>query len=255
MILDRLVRSARARAARLAERPRAPAPAIPPPRFAAALRGRETLSIIAEFKRRSPSAGAIRDDDPASRATAYRDAGAAAISVLTEPASFGGSFADLTRAQAASGLPALMKDFIVHEAQIHAGRAAGASAALLIVRCLDDARLEALHREAVAVGLDTLVEVHDAAELDRALALENAMIGVNNRDLDALNTDRRRAAALLPRIPADRIAVAESGYTEPAHLEELRGLADAVLIGSALMRAADPAPFLAAATRRPGAPR
>ncbi len=253
-VLDDLLRSAEIRAAHLAEQPAPPPPSDPPPPFAAALEGREALSIIAEFKRRSPSAGRIRDDDPAARALAYRNAGASAISVLTEPASFGGAFADLTRARAASGLPALMKDFVVHEAQIHAGRAAGASAVLLIVRCLDGVRLEALHREAASIGLDTLVEVHDAAELDRALALEGAVIGVNNRDLDTLTTDRRRAAALLPRIPAGRIAVAESGYTEPAHLDELRGLADAVLIGSALMRAADPGPFLEAATRPRPAP-
>ncbi len=248
-VLDALTRSAEARAARLAERPLRPTgrPVSRPP-FREALRGRGALSVIAEFKRRSPSAGMIREDDPAGRARAYRDAGASALSVLTEPDSFGGSFEDLTAAAEASGLPVLMKDFVVHPAQIRAGWAAGASAVLLIVRCLDDRRLRELHGEARALGLDTLVEVHDAAELDRALALEGAVIGVNNRDLDTLTTDRRRAAGLLPTVPPDRVAVAESGYLEPAHLAELRGLADAVLIGSALMRAADPAPFLKAAT-------
>ena len=125
---------------------------------------------------------------------------------------------------------------------------AGASAVLLIVRCLDDARLRHLYREARSLGLDTLIEVHDAAELERALALEDAIVGINNRDLDTLRTDRRRARDLLPRVPAGRIAVAESGYLEPEHLTELRGRADAVLIGTALMRAADPSAFLRAAT-------
>ncbi len=210
--------------------------------------GRATLSVIAEFKRRSPSAGAIRNDDPATRAAAYRKAGASAISVLTDPDAFGGSLEDLQAASSASGLPVLMKDFIVDPAQIRAGWAAGASAVLLIVRCLDDARLRRLHREARSLGLDALVEVHDAAELERALALEDAIVGINNRDLDTLRTDRRRARDLLPRVPAGRIAVAESGYLEPEHLAELRGRADAVLIGTALMRAADPSAFLRAAT-------
>ena len=203
--------------------------------------------MIAEFKRKSPSAGSLRDDDPGARALAYRESGASAVSVLTDPDAFGGSLEDL-RAAAASGLPILMKDFIVDPAQVRAGWAVGASAVLLIVRCLDDARLRRIHREARSLGLDTLVEVHDAPELDRALALEDAIVGINNRDLDTLRTDRRRARDLLPRVPAGRIAVAESGYLEPEHLTELRGRADAVLIGTALMRAADPSAFLRAAT-------
>ena len=168
--------------------------------------------------------------------------------MLTDPDAFGGSLEDLQAASAASGLPILMKDFIVDPVQIRAGWAAGASAVLLIVRCLDDARLRRLHREARSLGLDALVEVHDAAELDRALALEDAIVGINNRDLDTLHTDRRRARDLLPRVVSGRIAVAESGYLEPEHLTELRGRADAVLIGTALMRAADPSAFLRAAT-------
>ena len=204
--------------------------------------------MIAEFKRKSPSAGSIRDDDPGARALAYREAGASAVSVLTDPDAFGGSLADLQAASAASGLPVLMKDFIVDPVQVRAGWASGASAVLLIVRCLDDARMHHLYREARSLGLDTLVEVHDAAELERALALEDAIVGINNRDLDTLRTDRRRARELLPRVPSRRIAVAESGYLEPEHLTELRGRADAVLIGTALMRAADPSAFLRAAT-------
>lgn len=204
--------------------------------------------MIAEFKRKSPSAGVIRDDDPGARALAYSEAGASAVSVLTDPDAFGGSLDDLSAASAASGLPILMKDFVVDPVQIRAGWAAGASAVLLIVRCLDDARLRHLCRETRSLGLDALVEVHDAAELDRALALEDAIVGINNRDLDTLRTDRGRARDLLPRVPSGRIAVAESGYLEPEHLTELRGRADAVLIGTALMRAVDPSAFLRAAT-------
>lgn len=246
-VLDRLVRAAERRAAGLAAGPPPAPPDRDPPSFREAIGGRDTLSVIAEFKRRSPSAGAIRDDDPGARARAYRDAGASAVSVLTDPDAFGGSFEDLRAAASASSLPILMKDFVVDPAQIRAGWAAGASAVLLIVRCLDETRLHRLYEEARSLGLDALVEVHDAAELDRALALEGAIVGINNRDLDTLDTDRRRAAALLPRVPPGRIAVAESGYVEPAHLAELRGRADAVLIGTALMRAPDPAAFLRAA--------
>lgn len=247
-VLAGLVRSAEARAKRLAAGPAPGGPECEPPSFRAAIHGRATLSVIAEFKRRSPSAGAIRDDDPVTRAAAYRDAGASAISVLTDPDAFGGSLADLRAASSASGLPILMKDFIVDPAQIRAGRAAGASAVLLIVRCLDDVRLRGLYDEVRSLGLDALVEVHDPAELDRALALEGAIVGINNRDLDTLQTHRSRALDLLPRVPPGRIAVAESGYLEPEHLSELRGRADAVLIGTALMRAADPSGFLRAAT-------
>ena len=250
-VLEALVAAARKRAARLPAG--APGPASsPPPSFAAAVSGRGRLSVIAEFKRRSPSAGAIREDDPAARARRYREAGAAALSVLTDPDAFGGSCADLTAAARASGLPVLMKDFVVSPAQVRAGRDAGASAVLLIARCLDDRTLAALHAEAQSAGLDTLVEIHDEAELSRALALPEALIGVNNRDLDTLETDRARADALLPRIPPDRVAVAESGYLEPEHLEPLCGRADAVLVGTALMRAADPAAFFRRALSTPG---
>lgn len=247
-VLEGLVRGAEARAERLAAGPLPGRPEREPPSFRTAIAGRDTLSVIAEFKRKSPSAGAIRDDDPGARALAYREAGASAVSVLTDPGAFGGSLDDLRVASAASGLPILMKDFIVDPVQIRAGWAAGASAVLLIVRCLDDSRLRHLYREVRALGLDALVEVHDAAELDRALALEDAIVGINNRDLDTLQTDRRRAANLLPRVPSGRIAVAESGYLEPEDLVELRGRADAVLIGTALMRANDPSAFLRAAT-------
>lgn len=252
-VLDRLVRRAKRRAADLADGPSPPPPDHPAPSFRKAIGGRAALSVIAEFKRKSPSAGPLRDDDSGERARVYRGAGAAALSVLTEPDSFGGSLDDLTGAARASGLPVLMKDFVVEPAQIRAGWSSGAAAVLLIARCLDDDRLRRLHEEAASLGLDSLVEVHEESELDRALALEGALIGINNRNLDTLQTDRRRALGLLPRVPADRIGVAESGYLDPAHLVELRGLADAVLIGAALMRAADPSSFLRAAGGLPGA--
>lgn len=243
-VLDRLLEGATARAARLAAGPRPQRPARRAPSFRKAIAGRRTLSVIAEFKRRSPSTGAIRDDDPGSRARTYREAGAAALSVLTDPDAFGGSLEDLATASRAASLPVLMKDFVMHPLQIRAGWAAGASAVLLIARCLDDEGLRRLYDEARALGLDALIEVHDARELDRALSLEGAIVGINNRDLDTLRVERGRAAALLPRVPADRVAVAESGYLEPPHLLELRGLADGVLIGTALMRTADPSLFL-----------
>ena len=166
-VLEGLVRAAGARAERLAAGPAPGAPERPAPSFRDAIAGRDPLSVIAEFKRKSPSAGAIRDDDPGARALAYREAGASAVSVLTDPDAFGGSLEDLRAAAAASGLPILMKDFIVDPVQVRAGWAAGASAVLLIVRCLDDARLRHLYREARSLGLDTLIEVHDAAELER----------------------------------------------------------------------------------------
>ncbi len=243
-VLADLVRSARKRADRLAADPVPEPPSVGPPSFRDAIRGRETLSVIAEFKRKSPSAGRIADRDPAEQALGYRKAGAAALSVLTDPDAFGGSLEDLSAATRASGLPALMKDFVVHPAQIHAGRAAGAAAVLLIVRCLDEGELTELFATTRAFGLDALVEIHEESELDRALALPEAIIGVNNRDLDTLEVDRRRAVELLARIPSGRIAVAESGYQQPAHLDPIRGRADAVLIGTALMRdAADPGAF------------
>lgn len=248
-LLAQLVRNAEARAERLAAGPPPGRPEREAPSFRNAIGGRDPLSVIAEFKRKSPSAGALSEDDPAARARAYRDAGASAISVLTDPESFGGSLDDLHAAAAASSLPVLMKDFVLDPVQIRAGWAAGASAVLLIVRCLKDSVLHRLYKEARSLGLDVLVEAHDAAELDRALSLEDAVLGINNRDLDTLQTDRRRAAALLGQVPEGRIAVAESGYLEPAHLAELRGRADAVLIGTALMRAPDPSAFLRAATR------
>lgn len=212
--------------------------------FATALRGRSTLSVIAEFKRRSPSRGVI-DMEVAieDRVRRYARDGAAALSVLTEAERFSGSLGDLTAARDAVDLPILMKDFIADATHLEAGAAAGASAALLIARHLEPLQLRELAAACHALGLTALVECTDEAEIERALGIDHAAIGINNRDLATLAVDRGRALRLLPRIPADRIAIAESGYLEPLQLEPIVGLADAVLIGTALMTGGRTADF------------
>ncbi len=215
------------------------------PSFAQALRGKEKIQVIAEFKRRSPSENAIA---PQCQVTAqvqtYAQAGAAALSVLTEPSRFQGSYADLQEARDAVSLPILMKDFVVDERQVQHAASIGASAILLIVRCLQATQLHDLSRTAQELGLDVLVECHNEAELETALQIPSAIIGINNRDLDSLAIDIQRGQELLLRVPEQRIAVAESGYTSPDMVHPLQGLADAVLIGSALMRAAEPKDFI-----------
>jgi indole-3-glycerol phosphate synthase len=244
--LSTMVRTQRARlAARVGERAgweRRAAAAPPAPSFAAALGG-PAVAVIAEVKRRSPSAGAIRSGaDAALLARSYAAAGAAAISVLTEPEHFGGSLDDLAGVAAAVSVPVLRKDFVVDPLQLCEARALGASAVLLIVRALDDAELETLAADARALGLDTLVEVHDRPELERALALRPTAIGVNARDLESLEMDPTRHASLLPLIPAGFPAVAESGLATRADVERVASAgADAVLAGTALAGAADPA--------------
>lgn len=214
--------------------------ADPPRGFAAAL-GRPGLSIIAEHKRRSPSAGTIREDlELPDVVGAYERGGARALSVLTEEASFGGSLADLSAARAASALPILRKDFIVDPYQVPEAAAAGADAILLIVAALDPGQLAELHAQAGGFGLDALVEVHDESELEVAAAIEPAIIGINNRDLTTLHVDPERTFQLLGGIPAGTLVVSESGWRTPAQLERLHGAGvDAVLIGEALMRAPD----------------
>jgi indole-3-glycerol phosphate synthase len=221
--------------------------AVPrPPSLAGALR-RETVAVIAEVKRRSPSAGVIRDDlDPAARAALYAERGAAAISVLTDGPFFGGSVSDLRSAAARVAVPVLRKDFILDELQVLEARAAGAAAVLLIVRALPRERLEALLGAAARQELDALVEVHTAAELDVALEAGARIVGVNSRDLDTFRIDTGPAWRLLRRVPADVVAVAESGMGEPADVIQARDQgADAVLIGTALSAAADPGGLLA----------
>jgi indole-3-glycerol phosphate synthase len=211
------------------------------PSLLAALRAAH-VALIAEVKRRSPSAGAIREDlDPVERADAYAAHGASAISVLTDGPFFGGSIEDLAAVADKARVPVLRKDFILSEEQIFEARAAGASAVLLIVRALERPRLRELLRLARGLELDVLVEVHDERELDGALEADATIVGVNSRDLDTFRIDTDAAWTLLARVPPDRIAVAESGMSAVADVERaaLAG-ADAVLIGTALSGADDP---------------
>lgn len=223
--------------------------------FAPALRG-DVLRVIAEVKRASPSKGAIATGlDAVAQATAYARGGAAAISVLTEPSRFGGTLEDLQRVAAAVSIPAIRKDFLVAPVQLLEARAAGASVALLIVRALAPALLPRLMDTAREIGLATLVEIRDEAELERALAVGATVIGVNNRNLESLVIDPATAPSLIPKIPADVIAVAESGMTRPADLEAPASAgADAVLVGSAISASGDPegaVRALAAVPRQP----
>lgn len=226
---------------RLAELERAAALRPAPPSFAGALRG-PSVALIAEVKRRSPSMGTINAEiDPADRAAAYARAGASAISVLTDGPHFGGSIDDLRAATARVHTPVIRKDFILDEAQIVEARGAGAAAVLLIVRALSPARLGELLACARAHGLDALVEVHEAGELDVALASGATVIGVNSRNLDTFAIDVPAAWRLLSRIPADRIAVAESGMAVRADVEAAAAAgADAVLVGTALSSLGEP---------------
>ena len=218
------------------------ASSMPPARdLAAALRTGAAPAVIAEVKRSSPSAGAIRDADAAEQARIYEAAGAAAISVLTEPRHFDGSLLDLQAARRAVDLPVLRKDFVIHPAQLIESRAAGADAVLLIAPAVSELELKALVAAAADLGMDALVEAHAEEDLDRALATDAELIGINARDLETLEVDLGRALALLERIPGDRVAVAESGISTREHVERaLAAGARAVLVGEALMRADDP---------------
>jgi indole-3-glycerol phosphate synthase len=206
--------------------------------FAAALGG-PSVGVIAEVKRRSPSAGAIAMAlDPAAHARAYAEGGAVAVSVLTDEAHFGGSLDDLERVAAAVAIPVLRKDFILDDLQLLEARAAGASAVLLIVRALTPARLRHLADAARGLALGTLVEAHTAEELDRALAVAPTAVGINSRDLSTFVVDLRAAEMLLPRVPAAIPAIAESGIETRADVERFaRSGADLVLVGSAVARA------------------
>jgi len=199
------------------------------------------ISVIAEHKRRSPSAGAIREGATVSDIVcAYERAGAAALSILTEGPHFGGSLEDLRAARAATRLPILRKDFVVDQYQLYESAAAGADAILLIVAALEPRQLERLHGEARALDLDVLVEVHDAEELETALELDADVIGINNRDLTDFSVDMQRTFELLSDIPAGKTVVSESGIATREQLDELERVGvDAVLVGEALMRADD----------------
>jgi indole-3-glycerol phosphate synthase/phosphoribosylanthranilate isomerase len=220
-------------------------------RFRDALAG-SGLAAVAEFKRRSPSAGDIRTDaDPATFARAYAGAGAQAMSVLVDER-FGGSWNDLRAARDVTTLPLLAKGFFSTEDELRAAREAGADAVLLLLRDLDDARTATLMRSAAGMGLDTLVEAHDAAELERAMRLGADPIGINARDLATFAIDRPAQLELVARAPRDRVVVAESGIASRAQgaAAELAG-ADAVLVGTSLMRAADPGAKLRELVSRP----
>jgi indole-3-glycerol phosphate synthase len=208
---------------------------------------RPGVSVIAEHKRRSPSAGAIREGATvADVVQAYERGGAAALSVLTEPFHFAGSLDDLREARAASSLPVLRKDFIVDEYQLYEAAAAGADAILLIVAALEPRELDRLLREAGALDLDALVEVHDERELEQALEVEADVLGLNNRDLADFSVDIERTYELLSDVPAGKTVVSESGFSSRDQLDELERVGvDAVLIGETLMRADD----IEAATR------
>jgi indole-3-glycerol phosphate synthase len=219
----------------------------PPRGFRRAL-SRSGLNVIAECKRRSPSRGLLLAAYvPADIARGYASAGAAAVSVLTEPTFFDGALAHLEAVRDAVSLPILRKDFILDEYQVLEARAAGADAVLLIVAALDDSQLAALKAAAIAVGLDVLVEVHDDGELDRALAAGADLVGVNNRSLKTLDVDVDASRRLAPRIPADVVAVAESGLRTREDLERLGQLGyRAFLVGERLMATSDPGAALAA---------
>jgi indole-3-glycerol phosphate synthase len=255
--LDRILAAHRERA-RADGRDVAPlvaeARAQPPCRgFTAALRAAEGMAVIAEVKRRSPSKGDLAADlDPAELARAYERGGATCLSVLTDAEFFGGSPDDLRVAREATGLPVLRKDFTVAPGDVCDARIMGADAVLLIAAALDDDELGELHTLALDVGLDVLVEVHDEQELERAVAIEASLVGVNQRDLLTFEVDTERAARVGAAIPAAAVRVAESGIRAPADLPPLAAVGfDAVLVGETLVNSGDPAAAVAALRSAP----
>jgi len=219
------------------------AESIPSPRpFGEALTRADSVALIAECKRRSPGAGSILPDlDASDLTTGYERAGAAALSVLTDATYFGGSNDDLTAVKAATSIPVLRKDFTIDPLHVNEARAIGADAILLIVRILTAAMLEQLHREASALGMGVLVEVHDGSELERAVRLGARIIGINNRDLATFTTDLETTVRLLDDVPEDVIIVSESGIRGPDDVRHLGDVGvDAILVGEALLRAPDP---------------
>lgn len=226
----------------------AAAQACPPARgFAAALRAGAGVSVIAEVKRRSPSKGPLAPAlDPVLMAQSYAAAGAACLSVLTDEEFFGGSAEDLQKARAACGLPVLRKDFMVSPRDLCDARLMGADAVLLIVAALSQPELAELVGLAAALGLDALVEVHDEAEAERALAAGARMVGVNQRDLMTFEVDKCRGERVAKCLPGDVVKVAESGISSRGEVVRLAGAGyDAVLVGEALVTSADPGATLA----------
>lgn len=245
-ILDEIVREKRAEAGRLApwagalrkqaesmERPRS---------FRGALRQAGVVAVIAEVKRKSPSAGWIRRDlNPAGLASTYEHGGAAAVSVLTDEPNFGGSREDLEAVRGAVALPVLRKDFLLEPVQVYESRAMGADAVLLIVRILEGDRLGELIGLAEDLGMSALVEAHNESELERALAAGADLVGINNRDLARFETDLAIAERLTPAVSGDVVVVGESGIETSVDVDRLGAAGvDAVLVGESLVRADDP---------------
>ncbi|MBI2225357.1 MAG: indole-3-glycerol phosphate synthase TrpC [Betaproteobacteria bacterium] len=255
-ILQRIlaVKAAEIAAAKAARPPaglRAEAEASAKPRdFVAALRAKVAAgaaAVIAEIKRASPSKGVLRENfDPAAIAASYATHGAACLSVLTDAQFFQGSAECLRQARAACNLPVLRKDFMLDPYQVFEARAMGADCILLIVAALDVVRMRELEAAAQALGMAVLIEVHDAAELERALELKTPLVGVNNRNLSTFDTRLDVTLDLLPRIPDDRIVITESGILKPQDVALMRARGvNCFLVGEAFMRAPDPGAELA----------
>jgi indole-3-glycerol phosphate synthase len=224
-------------------------PAAPPVRdFFAAVSAGPPIKLIAEFKRHSPSAGEIRPGATvADVVTAYAAAGAAAVSVLTDHAGFGGSLADLEAARGAMSLPVLRKEFVIDVYQVVEARAHGADAVLLIAECLDDCHLRSLYRAIIDLGMTPLVELHDEENLPRVLDLGATLVGVNNRNLKTMTTDLGHVLALRERVPDDVVLVAESGIKTRADVERLEAAGiQAMLVGESLLKQPDPGAAAAA---------
>ncbi len=250
-ILERIVQSKRAEVAALerleAELDRAARYAPPPLDFAAVIRTEREVAVIAEVKRRSPGAGAIRVDlDAVALATDYASSGAAALSILTDREYFGGSLDDFRRIRDRTELPLLRKDFLVHPVQLLESRGAGADAVLLIVRILESALLHELLAGARELGMTALVEIHDETELERALEAGAWVVGVNNRDLSTFKSRLDVTLGLVGRVPAEVIVVSESGLSTRSDVAAVGAAgADAVLVGEALLRRPSPGDALA----------
>lgn len=245
-VLASIVQTKREEVARLASRrpeiERALDRAPPLRGLRSALGDLERVSLIAECKRRSPGAGEIRPDlDPAALSAGYERAGASALSVLTDETYFGGSLEDLAAVRQATSIPILRKDFTVSPLQVLEARATGADAVLLIVRILSDTELGSLYAEARGLGMDVLVEVHDAGELGRAASLGADLIGINNRDLSTFTSDLDTTLRLLEDAPDGALVVSESGIASVEDVERLgEAGVDAILVGETLLRASDP---------------
>jgi indole-3-glycerol phosphate synthase len=247
-ILQRIVAAKRAEVAAARKKiPEVRIDAAPAVRdFAGALRAKRP-AVVAEIKRASPSKGLLREAfDPAAIARSYEAGGAACMSVLTDKEFFQGAPEHLAAARSACGLPVLRKDFLIDPYQVYESRALGADCVLLIAACLKDREMRELEKLARGVGMAVLVEVHDAPELERALGLETPLLGINNRNLRTFETRLETTLELLPRVPADRLVITESGILSRADVALMRSHGvHAFLVGEAFMRASDPGAALA----------